>query len=182
MDRRTLLTGGTLLVAAALTQEAGARSERVAATQADADFMRLALDQAKEGDYPFGAIIVRDAKVLALGHNSTKSLHDPTAHAEMMAIRAFLGGHEPEDFKETTIYSSGEPCPMCMGAIIWCGFKRLVYAASIAQLSTKIGQIEVTAQRIANATPFIDMQISGGVLSGDAIQLFDKGDKDKDKN
>ena len=53
---------------------------------------------------------------------------------EMMAIRAFLNGHEPADLKEATLYSSGEPCVMCMGAIIWCGIKRLVFAASIEQL------------------------------------------------
>ena len=62
---------------------------------------------------------------------------------------------------------------MCMGAIIWCGFKRLVYAASIAQLSTKIGQIDVTARQIANAAPFADIEISGGLLSGNALRLFD---------
>jgi len=177
MDRRTLLTGGTFLVTAALTQDAHARSERVAATQADAELMQLAIDQAKEGDYPFGAIIVRDGKVLALGNNSTKRLHDPTAHAEMMAIRNFLSGHEPEELKQTTIYASGEPCPMCMGAIIWCGFERLVYAASIDQLATKIGQIDVSSRRIANAAPFIDIGITGGVLSGNAMQLFDTDKK-----
>lgn len=174
MDRRTLLTGGTLLVAATLARDASARSERVAATEADAEFMRLAIDQAKEGDYPFGAIIVRDKKVLALGNNSTKRLHDPTAHAEMMAIRAFLNGHEPEDFKDTTIYTSGEPSAMSMGAIIWCGFKRLVYGASIEQLSSKTEQIDVSARRLANAAPFLDIQITGGVLAAEALQLFEK--------
>ena len=178
MDRRTLLTGGgTLLVATALSRNAHARSQRVAPTAEDSRFMQLAIDQAKDADYPFGAIIVRDDKVLALGRNSTKRNSDPTAHAEMVAIRAFLKGHEPEDFKTTTIYASGEPCPMCMGAIIWCGFDRLVYAASIAQLATKIGQIDITARDIANAAPFADIEISGGLLSGNALRLFDKEPK-----
>jgi tRNA(Arg) A34 adenosine deaminase TadA len=173
MDRRTLLAGGgTLLVAAALTRNAEARARSVPITPEDSRFMQLAIDQAKDGDYPFGAIIVRDGRVLALGRNSTTRNHDPTAHAEMMAIRAFLSGHEPEDFKATTIYASGEPCPMCMGAIIWCGFKRLVYAASIAQLSARIGQIDVTARQIANAAPFANIEISGGLLSGNALRLF----------
>jgi tRNA(Arg) A34 adenosine deaminase TadA len=178
MDRRTLLTGGgTLLVATALSQDADARARRVPATPEDAHFMQLAIDQAKEGDYPFGAIIVRDAKVLALGHNSSKSTHDPTAHAEMMAIRAFLNGHEPEDFKQATIYSSGEPCPMCMGAIIWCGFKRLVYGASIDALATKIGQIDVSSRKIANAAPFADIEITGDLLSAEALAVFATNDK-----
>jgi tRNA(Arg) A34 adenosine deaminase TadA len=175
MDRRTLLAGGgTLLVAAALNRNADARSQRVPVTPHDQHFMQLAIDQAKDGDYPFGAIIVRDDRVLALGRNSSKRNHDPTAHAEMVAIRAFLEGHEPEDFKATTIYASGEPCVMCMGAIIWCGIRRLVYAASIAELARKIGQIDITSRQIANNTPFADIEITGGLLSGDALKLFKK--------
>jgi tRNA(Arg) A34 adenosine deaminase TadA len=173
MDRRSLLAGGGLfLVASSLTSSAEARARTVPVTPADSKFMQLAIDQAKDADYPFGAIIVRDGKVLALGRNSTKRNHDPTAHAEMVAIRAFLEGHEPEDFKQATIYASGEPCAMCMGAIIWCGFQRLVYAASIAQLATKIGQIDVTARQIANAASFTSIEISGGLLSGNSLRLF----------
>lgn len=177
MDRRTLLAGGgTLLVAAALPRDAAGRAKSVPATPDDSRFMQLAIDQAKQADYPFGALIVRDNKVLALGRNSTKRNHDPTAHAEMVAIRAFLEGHEPDDFKGTTIYSSGEPCAMCMGAIVWCGFKRLVYAASIAQLSTKIEQISVSARQIANAAAFTEIEVTGGLLSGNALRLFGEGD------
>jgi tRNA(adenine34) deaminase len=173
MDRRTLLTGGTLLAAAALTREASARAKFGPTTTDDKRFMQLAVNEAKNADYPFGAIIVRDGKVLALGKNTCKRDADPTAHAEMMAIRSFLRGHEPDDFKEATIYASGEPCPMCMGAIIWCGFKRLVYAASIAQLATKIGQIDITAREIANATSFIEIEMAGGLLAQESLKLFD---------
>ncbi len=173
MDRRTLLSGGGALIAVnMLTGRADARSKPVAVLPDDSKFMQLAIDQAKEGDYPFGAVIVRDDRVQAFGRNSSKRNSDPTAHAEMVAIRAFLNGHEPEDFKDATLYSSGEPCPMCMGAIIWCGIRRLVFAASIAQLSTRIGQIDITAQQIAAAAPFSKIEISGGLLSGDAMRLF----------
>ena len=175
MDRRTLLTGGTLLAAAALTRDAQARFKAAELTADDTQFMDLAIAQAKQGDYPFGAVIVKDKSVLALGKNSSKRDGDPTAHAEMVAIRAFLSAHEPEELKHTTLYASGEPCPMCMGAIIWCHIPRLVYAASIAQLAAKIGQIDITAQRIADATPFADIEIAGGLLSGESLRLFDKG-------
>jgi len=176
MDRRTLLTGGgTLLVAAMLARGAQARSRTAELLPDDSEFMELAIAQAKDGDYPFGAVIVDDKRVLALGQNSSKRNADPTAHAEMVAIRSFLSGHEPEDLKRTTLYSSGEPCPMCMGAIIWCGIRRLVYAASIAQLATKLGQIGITSQQIADATQFRDIEIAGGLLSGNAMRLFDKG-------
>jgi tRNA(Arg) A34 adenosine deaminase TadA len=61
-----------------------------------------------------------------------------------------------------------------MGAIIWCGVGRLVFAASIAQLATRIGQIDITSKQIANATAFADIEIDGGLLSGNAMRLFAK--------
>ena len=117
-------------------------------------------------------MIVRDGRVVAFGRNSSKRDSDPTAHAEMMAIRSFLGSREPEELQKATLYSSGEPCVMCMGAIIWCKIPRLVFAASIAQLSTAIGQIDITAKQIADAAPFADTEIAGGLLSGNAMRLF----------
>ena len=161
-----------LLTAQLLPRAAEARARTSPVTTDDAKFMQMAIDQAKDADYPFGAAIVRGGRVLAFGRNSTKRNSDPTAHAEMMAIRAFLNGHEPDDLKDVTLYTSGEPCVMCMGAIIWCGIKRLVFAASIAQLSTRIGQIDITAKQIANAAPFSQIEITGGVLSREAIALF----------
>lgn len=173
MDRRSLISGGSVLLAAQLLpRQAGARAKTSAILPDDAKFMQMAIDQSKNADYPFGAVIVRDGRVLALGRNSTRRIGDPTAHAEMMAIRAFLDGHEPADLKEATLYSSGEPCVMCMGAIIWCGIKRLVFAASIAQLSTRSGQIDITARQIASAAPFSQIEIASGLLSREAMAVF----------
>ena len=175
MDRRTLLGGGgALFVTRALTVEAGARAVLSPATAEDTRFMQLAIDEAKQGDYPFGSVIVREGKVAARGFNSSKRNGDPTAHGEMVAIRSFLNGNEPAAFKGTTLYTSGEPCVMCMGAIIWCGISRVVFAASIAQLATRIGQIDITAQQIADATPFADIAVTGGVLASEAMVLFPK--------
>ena len=115
--------------------------------------MREAIAEAKLGDYPFGAVIVRDGKVLAKGRNLGKLEHDPTAHAEMVAIRQFLRTHGAEKLKGTTLYTSGEPCCMCMGAIIWCGISRIVFAASVDQLAGKIGQIMIGSAEVANKTP-----------------------------
>ena len=79
--------------------------------------MRIALEEAALGDYPypFGAVIVRDGAVLARGRNLWNQQQDPTAHAEMVAIRRFLADHGLEKLKGTTLYASGESCPMCMG-------------------------------------------------------------------
>ncbi len=85
---------------------------------------------AMEGDHggPFGALIVRDGKVVAEGGNEVTSTNDPTAHAEVVAIRRAcqaLGGFSLEG---ATIYASCEPCPMCLSAIYWARCSRLVYA------------------------------------------------------
>ena len=90
----------------------------------------------------------------------------------MVAIRNFLKAHGLDLLKSTTLYTSGESCPMCMGAIIWCGIGRVVFGASITQLATKIGQIMVTNSEIAAKTPFLDLAITGGVLAEESMKLF----------
>jgi len=174
MRRRTLLTGGgAILVATTLAQTEGARAQKVPFEERDSEFMNFAIEEAKKGDRPFGAVIVREDKVLALGRDSTKQNGDPTAHAVMVAIRAFLAGHEPEIFKDTTIYSTAEPCAMSMGAILWCGIPRLVYAASIKDLSKLIPQIDISADYVAGQASFADIGITGGLLSGNTLRLFE---------
>ena len=125
-------------------------SRASAATGASADderFMRLALDEARRGDYPFGAVIVRDGEVIARGRNLGKTDGDPTAHGEMVAIRRCLADRGRAALVGSTLYTSGEPCAMCMGAIIWCHIGRLVFAASVEQLATKIDQIMISERR-----------------------------------
>ncbi|MFJ9346866.1 nucleoside deaminase [Streptomyces sp. NPDC101237] len=83
-----------------------------------------------EGKTPFGALVVIDGEVVATGTSSVVELHDPTAHAEVMALRAAggkLGRHLMED---AVMYSSSEPCPMCLAACYWARLPRLVYAAT----------------------------------------------------
>ncbi len=99
----------------------------------DEKFLQKALELAKEsvinGGGPFGAVVVRDGKVLASASNRVTLDHDPTAHAEILAIRkaaAALGTH---DLTGCTVYSSCEPCPMCLGAIYWARPERVVFAA-----------------------------------------------------
>ena len=93
--------------------------------------IRLATDHSSDGHHgPFGAVVVRDGDVLGEGWNRVVKDSDPTAHAEVMAIRDAchrLGTHE---LSGATIYSSCEPCPMCLSAIYWARIERVVYAAS----------------------------------------------------
>ncbi|MFF7879322.1 nucleoside deaminase [Streptomyces sp. NPDC020794] len=83
-----------------------------------------------EGKTPFGALVVIDGKIIATGTSSVVELRDPTAHAEVMALRAAgaeLGRHLMED---AVMYASSEPCPMCLVACYWARIPRLVYAAN----------------------------------------------------
>jgi tRNA(Arg) A34 adenosine deaminase TadA len=172
VSRRHVVAGALGAVAMPITTRAFGRGIEAPATEADERFMRMALEEAARGDYPFGTVIVRDGEVLAHGRNLGKQERDPTAHGEMVAIRRFLAEHGPEKLVGTTLYTSGESCPMCMGAIVWCGITRVVYGASIAQLATKIGQIMVTDAEIADKTPFADIALTGGVLAEESLKLF----------
>ena len=172
VDRRHLVAGALGTFALPLATSAFARGIATPATDTDMRFMRMALEEAALGDYPFGTVIVRDGEVLARGRNLGKQRQDPTAHGEMVAIWNFLAAHGPEKLKGTTLYTSGESCAMCMGAILWCGISRVVYGASIAQLATKIGQIMVTDAEIAAKTPFADIELTGGVLAEESLKLF----------
>jgi tRNA(adenine34) deaminase len=167
-SRRGMIMG---LSSAAVLSATGA----TAATGVSADderFMHLALDEARHGDYPFGAVIVRQGEVIARGRNLGKTEGDPTAHGEMVAIRRCLADHGHAALQGSTLYTSGEPCAMCMGAIIWCHFGRLVFAASVEQLATKIDQIMVPSAEIAAKARFVPIAITGGVLADEAMQLF----------
>src|SRR5215467_9427935 len=152
-------------------------SPGLAAPDASADderFMRIALDEARQADFPFGAVIVRDGQVLARGRNLGRTNRDPTAHGEMTAIHRCIIDHGSTALRGSTLYTSGEPCAMCMGAILWCRIGRLVFAASVQQLATTLDQIMISSADIAAKAPFVPIAITGGVLADEAMQLFRK--------
>jgi tRNA(Arg) A34 adenosine deaminase TadA len=91
----------------------------------------------------------------------------------MTAIRRCLVDHGSAALQGSTLYTSGEPCAMCMGAILWCRIGRLVFAASVQQLATTRDQIMLSSADIAAKAPF-PIAITGGVLADEAMQLFRK--------
>jgi tRNA(adenine34) deaminase len=168
-DARGLSRRGVLGAAlASCVMPVGARALPLETRHEDERLMREALAEAARGDFPFGTVIARDGQILARGRNLGRQQQDPTAHGEMVGIRAFLARHGPARLRGTTLYTSGEPCAMCMGAILWCGVGRLVYAASVEQLAAKIAQILVPSAEIASRTPFARIAITGGVLAAEA--------------
>jgi tRNA(Arg) A34 adenosine deaminase TadA len=98
------------------------------------DFMKLAIKLAVEnvsnGGGPFGAVIVRDNKVIATGVNRVTANNDPTAHAEVSAIGAACQELQSFDLSECDIYTSCEPCPMCLGAIYWAHIDHIYYGCN----------------------------------------------------
>ena len=97
-------------------------------------FMRIALQEAEdayaEGEIPVGAVVVLDDRIIAKGHNLTETLHDVTAHAEMMAITAAANALGAKYLQDCTLYVTLEPCLMCAGAIAHAQVKTLVFGAS----------------------------------------------------
>ena len=103
-------------------------------TKQDKRFMQLAIDLSVEnvagGGGPFGAVIVKDGQLIATGANRVTANNDPTAHAEVSAIRAACQQVGSFKLEGCTIYTSCEPCPMCLSAIYWAGISRICYGCN----------------------------------------------------
>jgi guanine deaminase len=82
----------------------------------------------ENGGGPFGAVIVREGKIISEAFNRVVLDNDPTAHAEILSIRQASSSIRSHDLSDCVIYSSSEPCPMCLAAIYWAGIKKVVYA------------------------------------------------------
>jgi guanine deaminase len=95
--------------------------------------IRLSVEKMKEGHGgPFGAVVVRDGEIIARGFNNVTSSHDPTAHAEVDAIRKACKALGTWQLEGCDLYTSCEPCPMCLGAIYWARPRRVFYGSSKA--------------------------------------------------
>jgi guanine deaminase len=106
--------------------------------QTDTFFLQKTIELAEENVFtgkggPFAAIITLNDEIIAVGTNVVTSINDPTAHAEVSAIREACRKLENFQLEECTLYSSCEPCPMCLGAIYWARLKRVVFAANKRQ-------------------------------------------------
>jgi tRNA(adenine34) deaminase len=145
-------------------------SERT--VQADQMAMGLAIEQARiaegHGDVPIGAAILRDGQPLALAGNERELRKDPTAHAELLAIRAAaeaLGGWR---LAETTLYVTLEPCAMCAGAIVLARIPTVVYAAPDPKAGAAGSVLDVLAEPALNHRP----EVVAGVREAECAQLL----------
>ncbi len=140
----------------------------------DRTYMRQALAEAREaaaeGEVPVGAVLVRGGQVVARGRNARERTGDPTAHAEMIAIRAAAGPGSPTRWRleDATLYVTLEPCAMCMGAALQARIRRIVFGcgdpkAGAAETLYRLGEDERLNHRI---------EVVGGVLAEDAANLL----------
>lgn len=138
--------------------------------------MRAAIEAAKANPgLPFGAVIVNqlDNRPMATGVNS--GWMNPTLHGEIAAINNYVGENGNGGWDETTLYSTGEPCAMCMAAIAWVGIPRVVWASSVAAIrNSGIAQIELSAVDVAARSHelYEPEYCFGGVLSHETDAMF----------
>jgi tRNA(adenine34) deaminase len=145
---------------------------KVMHSEDDIAWMQVALEQARKaaaaGEVPVGALVIKDGKIVGQGHNRNLLEADPTAHAEIVALRqaaAQLGNHR---LGGCTVYATIEPCSMCAGALIHARVSRLVYGAS----DPKAGAAGSVLQVLNHPGLNHKMEITSGVLAGKCAKLL----------
>ena len=121
-----------------------------------------------ESEVPVGAVIVREERIIASAHNQREQLHDPTAHAEMIAITQAAETLGSWRLNQCTLYVTLEPCPMCAGAILQARIPRIVYGAS----DPKAGAIDSLYQLLKDARLNHRAETVGGILAAECSEML----------
>jgi len=136
------------------------------------DPMGRALDEARaaggRGEVPVGAVVVRERGIVAAAGNRTRELNDPTAHAEVLAIRAACAAVSSERLTGCDLYVTLEPCPMCAGAISFARIRRLYFGAG----DPKGGAVESGVRLYSAPTCHHAPEVYGGIREGQAAALL----------
>lgn len=153
-------------------------------TMSHEELMRLAIDlsvqNVRNGGGPFGAVIARNGKIVAVGTNRVTPDCDPTAHAEISAIRAAAKKLGTFDLSGCDIYTSCEPCPMCLGAIYWAHLERMYYGNS-KEDAARIGFDDAFIYEELDLKPADRRLKSQELLPEEAIKAFRDWEKKSDK-
>jgi tRNA(adenine34) deaminase len=138
----------------------------------DESYMRLALEQAERAlehdDVPIGAVVVREDEVIGTGHNERELLSDPTAHAEILALRQAAEAVGSWRVLDSTLYVTLEPCAMCAGAIVLARVPRVVYGTVDPKAGAAGSVLDVLATPQLNHRP----DVAGGLLAGESASLL----------
>ncbi len=146
--------------------------ESISTERDDAYWMSYALDLARlaqmKGEVPVGAVLVRDGEILGEGWNSVITLHDASAHAEVMALRD--AGKKAQNYRlvDTTLYVTLEPCIMCTGSLLHARVSRLVYGA----FDYKTGAVDSVFQLLSSPQHYHHIEVCGGVLESECRELI----------
>ena len=147
-----------------------------AAKMNDEYYMQKAIEMAKQNpNAPFGAVIVDNTsgEIIATGVNN--STVNPTFHGEMVALNHAAEKHPHLDWKNLTLYTTAEPCSMCQSAIVWTGISRVVFATSLAYLTSHgWDQINISAAEVNAKSPFYKGTLDGGVLAEKTNVMFNQ--------
>lgn len=142
--------------------------------------IRLSEESVKSGGGPFGAVIARDGEIIAEAANSVTIDHDPTAHAEVRAIRMAAKRLGTHDLSGCEIFTSCEPCPMCLGAIYWAHLDKIYYGNDRRD-AARIGFDDDFIYREISLSPEERSKPSEAILADDARQAFDMWMEKDDK-
>ena len=138
----------------------------------DEDWMRRALSLAEQaaeaGEVPVGALVVRDGAVLGEGFNQPIVAHDPTSHAEVMALRDAARKEQNYRLPGSTLYVTLEPCTMCFGALIHARVARLVFAAAEPRAGVCVSRLQLPEAAFYNHR----MLVEGGLLAEESAALL----------
>ena len=138
----------------------------------DERFMRLAIGEAQRAleheDVPIGAVVVRDGEVIGVGRNERERRQDPTAHAEVLALREAAAAVGSWRVLDSVLYVTLEPCAMCAGAIVLARVPRVVYGCTDPKAGAAGSVLDVLAEPRLNHRP----QVTGGVLAGPCAALL----------
>lgn len=136
--------------------------------------MRLAIVEARKNPaFPFGAVIAAaaDGRIMATGVNNGAA--NPTFHGEIVALGDYVARHGNSGWEAMILYTTGEPCPMCMSALVWARIYGVVWGTSIDQLRRfGIAQIAIPAPEVVRAAPFYRGETLGPVLQAETDALF----------
>lgn len=140
----------------------------------DAHFMRLALEEAglaySEGEVPVGAVLVMDGAVISKTHNRREAANDPTAHAEVIALREGAGIAKKWRLTDATLYVTKEPCVMCAGTMINARLGRLVYGCS----DSKGGAVDSLYRILSDKRLNHQVEVISGVLEDECSSMLKK--------
>jgi len=141
-------------------------------TELDHQFMQQAIEQARlaalAGEVPVGAVLVRDGKVISSAFNKPISTHDPSAHAEMLALRAAAQNEANYRLPGSTLYVTLEPCTMCSGAILHARVDRVVYGAVDPKTGAAGSVLDVFSSKQINHQTTVE----GGLMGDECGQLL----------